>query len=212
MVRIGSPLAVHPGFADASFRTTCGMRDWLLTTQSLSRQSLWCLDPLGGIRCLCSLAWSLASWDPCPVLYQVNILSNCAIILALVMVFRYSTQSYLLSIRRVNSHLIPGTRRESTSILFISHPESSHHSFLRGWLFQRKIHNKWIVPSWKSGCSGFEILQSRHVQVNQVLPRYSQALLSAVYRVSWTMYRTMECYIESCADSYYHVLWGVTRY
>ena len=36
--------------------------------------------------------------------------------------FRYSTESYLLLLRRVNSHLFPGTPPGSTFVLSISHP------------------------------------------------------------------------------------------
>ena len=74
-----------------------------------------------GIKCLCSLVWSLASWDPCPVSYQLNLMFDFAITLAPAVAFRYSTESYLLLLRRVNSRLVQGTPPESTSILSISH-------------------------------------------------------------------------------------------
>ena len=88
-----------------------------------------------GVRCLCSLVRSFARWDPCLVLHQLNLLFGCAPTLAVAVVSRYSTETYLLLPRmsrystesyilvwgRVNSCLVPGTLPKSTLILSISH-------------------------------------------------------------------------------------------
>ena len=96
-------------------------------------------------------------------------------------VFRYSTETYLLLFRRVNSRLVPGTPPGSTSSIVYLAPNQAIAAFRSGgkisigcWekpfvmyltlkyifstrftrrilLFQRKILNKRIVPSRKAG-------------------------------------------------------------
>ena len=57
---------------------------------------------------------------PCPLPVETHV--KWATISALAVAFRYSTESYLLLLKRVNSHVLSQVLYQSTSILSILHP------------------------------------------------------------------------------------------
>ena len=80
-----------------------------LISLSVSKVPDFCA-PLAGPWPVGTLAQSLASWAPC----------HWVAVLALAVDFRYSTESYLLLLRRVNSHLIPGTLPEYLHLVYLA--------------------------------------------------------------------------------------------
>ena len=119
----GYPLTVHPALRMRHSQPLGEWRTDLRLLRVFHASLFGVLIHFKGIGRLCSPARSLASWDPCPVLCQLNLMFDCAIPSALAVAFRYSTESFPLLLRRVNSRLVPGTPSENTSILSISHPD-----------------------------------------------------------------------------------------